>query len=93
MAKTPEASTSTQEERKNQQAMKKYLFVSDEHLFSQIEDVANLKNMTVADYLLESAAMNIRYFSKVERPRYEHISSLENDMNEQLEFYSNAFSC
>jgi hypothetical protein len=71
--------------------MKKYLFVSDEHLFSQIKDVANLKNMTVADYLRERAARNIRYFSKVERPRYEHIRSLENDINEPLYFYSNAF--
>ena len=71
--------------------MKSYLLNADDIIFDQIEDVAEMKSMTKADFIRESITRNLRYFSSVERTRYEHIQRSKHDLNEPLDFFSNAF--
>ena len=91
LLQTPNWTKKANHEESEKQQMKSYLLNADDIIFDQIEDVAEMKSMTKADFIRESIARNLRYFMKVERSRYEHIQRSKHDLNEPLDFFSNAF--
>ena len=91
LLQTPNWTEKANHEESEKQQMKSYLLNADDIIFDQIEDVAEMKSMTKADFIRESIARNLRYFMKVERSRYEHIQRSKHDLNEPLDFFSNAF--
>ena len=72
--------------------MKSFLLKADDVFFEQIENVSAMKNVTKTAFIRESISRNLRYFSKVERERYENIQKMRTDFNEPLTFFSSEFS-